>query len=49
MSKRKSKLNKLEETEKEPKITIPEEEEFFWSNYEEGWPYPDDDKTFEHE
>lgn len=45
----KEKLKRLEEKEREPKIKHPEEEEFFWGNYEEGWPYPDDEKTFEHE
>jgi|TARA_Y100000034_G_scaffold120623_1_gene163759 hypothetical protein len=40
----KEKLKKLEETEKEPKIRHSEEENFFWGNYEEGWPYPDDEE-----
>jgi hypothetical protein len=50
MSKKiKEKLKQLEEKEREPKLKRSEEEEFFWGNYEEGWPYPDDDKTLEHE
>jgi hypothetical protein len=46
------KLKQLEKAEKEYRRKLRKElndEEHFWENYEEGWPYPDDDNEIKHE
>lgn len=49
MNKIKEKLEQMEKEQQEPKIKKNHDEEHFWENYEQGWPYPDDEQSQQHE